>query len=158
MPKRDLGMNDNPLDAIEPLTLGTRLHEARKARGLTQQQVAERLGIARTTIVAIEKGRRRLKPGELIELASLLAQNVSEILQGVGRAPGFAEYQPPTNPYPLATSTWRSKPGSRGCSAKASSRGSCERIVWEPGRSSSALRKRTSLPPVEPSAAAGDRV
>ena len=112
MPKRDLGMNDNPLDAIEPLTLGTRFHEARKARGLTQQQVAERLGIARTTIVAIEKGRRRLKPGELIELASLLAQNVSEILQGVGRAPGFAEYQPPDEPLSaryidLAVEAWQ---------------------------------------------------
>jgi Zn-dependent peptidase ImmA (M78 family)/DNA-binding XRE family transcriptional regulator len=37
--------------------------------------------MARTTIVAIEKGERRLKPQELIELAALFGRHVSELLQ-----------------------------------------------------------------------------
>jgi Zn-dependent peptidase ImmA (M78 family)/DNA-binding XRE family transcriptional regulator len=57
---------------------------------LTQQQVAERLGMARTTLVAIEKGERRLKPQELMDLASLLGQSVSDLLQRGAPAEGFA--------------------------------------------------------------------
>ncbi len=74
-------MNENPLDRTELRALATRLREARESRGWTQQQVAERLGMARTTIVAIEKGERRLKPQELIELAALFGRSVSELLQ-----------------------------------------------------------------------------
>jgi DNA-binding XRE family transcriptional regulator len=55
-----------------------------------QQQVAERLRMARTTLVAIEKGERRLKPQELIDLASLLEQSVSDLLQRGAPAEGFA--------------------------------------------------------------------
>jgi len=58
-----------------------RLQEARKARGVTQQVVADRLGAARTTLVAIEKGERRVTPQELIELASIYGRTVSEFLQ-----------------------------------------------------------------------------
>ena len=41
---------------VEPRRLGRRLQEARVARGLTQQDLADSLGLARTTITAIEKG------------------------------------------------------------------------------------------------------
>jgi DNA-binding XRE family transcriptional regulator len=56
-------MSESPLEAIEPRALGARLKEVREARGMTQQAVADRLGVARTTLVAIEKGDRRLRPG-----------------------------------------------------------------------------------------------
>jgi Zn-dependent peptidase ImmA (M78 family)/transcriptional regulator with XRE-family HTH domain len=84
MPERD------PLDAIDPRALGSRLREVREARNLTQQRIAEQLGIARTTVVAIEKGERRLKPQELIDYASLLGQSVSDLLQRGAPAEGFA--------------------------------------------------------------------
>ncbi len=83
-------MNDNPLEGIDPRALGARLRETREARGLTQGQVAERLGMARTTMVAIEKGDRRLRPEELIELAALYGRQVSELLQRGAPAEGFA--------------------------------------------------------------------
>ena len=83
-------MSENPLDVMDPRALAARLREAREARGWTQQQVADRLGMARTTIVAIEKGERRLKPQELIELASLLGRSVSELLQRGAPPDGFA--------------------------------------------------------------------
>lgn len=76
-------------DLIEPRTLGTRLRDAREARGWTQRQVAEQLGMARTTVVAMEKGERRVNPEELVELASLLGRRVSELLQRGAPAEGL---------------------------------------------------------------------
>jgi Zn-dependent peptidase ImmA (M78 family)/DNA-binding XRE family transcriptional regulator len=84
-------MNQNDaLDSLEPRRLGSLLREAREARGWTQQQLAEQLGIARTTMVAIEKGERRLKPEELIAAANLLGKSVSELLQRSVPVEGFA--------------------------------------------------------------------
>jgi Zn-dependent peptidase ImmA (M78 family)/transcriptional regulator with XRE-family HTH domain len=59
---------------------GERLKNARKARGLTQEAVATKLGILRTTLVAIEKGERRVTPGELIEMATMYGRAVSEFV------------------------------------------------------------------------------
>lgn len=67
--------------SIDPRTLGMRLQEARKARQLTQQQAADMLGVARTTVVAIEKGERRLQPVELVRLADLYGREVSDLLR-----------------------------------------------------------------------------
>jgi Zn-dependent peptidase ImmA (M78 family)/DNA-binding XRE family transcriptional regulator len=61
--------------------LGQRLQEARSRRGLTQQDAAEHLDVARTTITAIEKGERRVRAGELIRLAELYTVPVSEIVR-----------------------------------------------------------------------------
>ncbi|MEZ4296158.1 MAG: XRE family transcriptional regulator [Polyangiaceae bacterium] len=66
---------------ISPAILGQRLQQARKASGYTQQQVAERLSVARTTIVAIEKGERQPRPDEVVALAALYRQSVSELLR-----------------------------------------------------------------------------
>lgn len=81
---------ENPLDSVEPRALGARLREARESRGWTQQQLSERLGMARTTIVAVEKGERRLRPKELVELAALLGRSISELLQRGTPEDGFA--------------------------------------------------------------------
>ncbi len=72
-----VSMEKHVLDEMDPRVLGARLQEARKARGLTQQAVADSLGIARTTLVAMEKGERRVLPDELISLASLYGRSVS---------------------------------------------------------------------------------
>jgi Zn-dependent peptidase ImmA (M78 family)/DNA-binding XRE family transcriptional regulator len=73
-------MESNILENIDPRVLGGRLQDARKARGITQQTVADEMEIARTTLVAIEKGERRLSPHELIRLASLYGRSVSEFV------------------------------------------------------------------------------
>lgn len=73
-------MEQHILDQLDPKVLGARLQEARKARGLTQQAVANELGVARTTLVAIEKGERRVLPQELIHLAELYGRPVSEFV------------------------------------------------------------------------------
>src|SRR5829696_4853818 len=69
------------LETIDPAVLGERLAEARRARRLTQQQVAEHLGVARTTIVAMEKGDRRPRPGELVALARFYGRSVGELVR-----------------------------------------------------------------------------
>jgi Zn-dependent peptidase ImmA (M78 family)/DNA-binding XRE family transcriptional regulator len=68
------------LQQLDPRMLGARLQDARKAANLTQQQVADELTVARTTIVAIEKGERRIAAGELISLAQLYRRPVSDFV------------------------------------------------------------------------------
>ena len=50
-------------DQIDPRVLGQSLQESRRATGLTQQTVADQMELARTTLVAIEKGERKITPG-----------------------------------------------------------------------------------------------
>ncbi len=80
----------NPLQTIDPRDLGARLRKSREARGWTQQRVADEIGMARTTVVAIEKGQRRLKPAELVRFAEIYAKKVSDFLQGTAPSEGFA--------------------------------------------------------------------
>ncbi len=58
-----------------------RLRAARRASRLTQQDVAERMGVARTTIVAIEKGDRAPRPGEIMSFARIYNLQVNELLR-----------------------------------------------------------------------------
>lgn len=58
-----------------------RLRRARDDRGLTQAEVAQELGIARTTVVAIESGERKLRPEEMVRLAELYGQRLDELLR-----------------------------------------------------------------------------
>src|SRR5262249_51892000 len=74
------GAVNKVLDQIDPRILVHRLQDARKAAGLTQQQVADALSVARTTVVAIEKGERRITPHELRTFASVSSRSVSELL------------------------------------------------------------------------------
>ncbi len=65
----------------DPRTVGLRLQEARKARSLTQQEVADHLGIARTTLVAIEKGERAVRPEEIVQLSEFFGRSLHELLR-----------------------------------------------------------------------------
>ena len=73
-------MQQHVLEAIDPRVLGRRLQEARRARGLTQQDVAESLSVARTTITALEKGDRRTRPDELIRMARIYGRPVGDFI------------------------------------------------------------------------------
>ena len=73
-------MLSNPLENIDPKTLGERLRRARRARALTQEQAADALGYARTTLVAIEKGERRVTSEELLRLVGHYGRSVAEVV------------------------------------------------------------------------------
>ena len=58
----------NPVNKLEPCELGRRLRIARASAQYTQEQAARHIGLARTTLVAIERGDRRVSPEELVSL------------------------------------------------------------------------------------------
>lgn len=61
--------------------LGERLRLARTAAGLTQEQAATQVGVARTTMVALERGDRQPRPEELTALAKLYGTSASALLR-----------------------------------------------------------------------------
>jgi Zn-dependent peptidase ImmA (M78 family)/transcriptional regulator with XRE-family HTH domain len=69
------------LDDIESRELGERLRSARSQAGLTQEQAASSLGLARTTLVAIEQGQRRARADELLEFSRLYGASVGHLLR-----------------------------------------------------------------------------
>lgn len=71
----------NP-ELVRPDVLGARLKTARSLARLTQVQVAEKIGIARTTLVAIELGKRQVAAAELRRFAELYSVAESELLSG----------------------------------------------------------------------------
>lgn len=84
-----MSMQATILEEIDPRVLGARLQDARRGAGLTQQAVADRMEMARTTIVAIEKGERRITPAELIRFAKLYLRQVSDLVGRRAPAEGF---------------------------------------------------------------------
>lgn len=73
------------MSATEPAlsnpNVAKRLRNARRDRGLTQEAVASELGLARTSLVALEKGQRGVRPEELVAMARLYGRQVDELLR-----------------------------------------------------------------------------
>lgn len=69
------------LEELDPSLVGQRLLDARKAVGLNQSVVAEKLGVSRPTYVNIEQGKRLPRHDEIKELAKLFRRKVSELLR-----------------------------------------------------------------------------
>jgi len=63
------------------------LVEARRARGLTQAQVADRLGKSQSFIAKVEGGERRLDVIEFIDLACALRVAPAELIDRLQPAP-----------------------------------------------------------------------
>ena len=72
--------------------VGQRIAKAREFLGLTQAVVAEKLGLARTTQVAIEQGRRPVSVAELYRYAEVLRRPLDYFL-GLG-VWGKADFRP----------------------------------------------------------------
>ena len=69
------------LDRLIPSDVSTRLRIAREAVGMTQAESARTIGVARTTLVAIEGGHRRIHMSELQELARLYGTSANALLR-----------------------------------------------------------------------------
>jgi transcriptional regulator with XRE-family HTH domain len=72
---------------------GARLHAAREAKGLSQAQVADKLGIAQQSYAAWERRHVALTPDRLAQVAALLGISIDELL---GYKPGPARPAGPT--------------------------------------------------------------
>ena len=66
-------------NAIPLPVLAERLRVARSGAAMTQDAAASALGMARTTLVAVEKGQRLVRPNELLALASLYGVSVGKL-------------------------------------------------------------------------------
>jgi Zn-dependent peptidase ImmA (M78 family)/DNA-binding XRE family transcriptional regulator len=82
-------MQPSTFEQLDPRILGSRLQDSRRAAGLTQQQVADAMEMARTTVVAIEKGERKTAPKELVDFAKLYRRQVSELVGSEEVTEGF---------------------------------------------------------------------
>ena len=71
----------NVLESRSPKDLGERLRAARSNAGLTQQKAADDLKLARTTLIAIEKGERRVRADEFREMVALYGISVNAFFQ-----------------------------------------------------------------------------
>jgi len=61
-------------------TIGKRLQNIRKRRGLTQQKLGEKIGLTREAIASYEAGRSHLMDTTLIDLSVILHVSVNDIL------------------------------------------------------------------------------
>lgn len=69
------------LEELSSRDVGERLRMARDDSSLTQAEVAAKIDIARTTLLAIEKGQRRIRPEELQRLCRLYNTSVNAVLR-----------------------------------------------------------------------------
>jgi transcriptional regulator with XRE-family HTH domain len=65
--------------------LGDRLRTLRETRALTQAELAERIGVARTSITNIEGGHQNLSVGRLFVLAMTLGVSVRIVFDPIER-------------------------------------------------------------------------
>lgn len=78
-------------------SVGARLRALRKSRGLTQQEAAERAGLARSTVHETEKGENPT------------LQTVIRLLRAYGRLPALESFIPEPEVSPMARLRERKK-------------------------------------------------
>lgn len=76
-PEQERGFADESTDQE---ALARRLREAREYLGLSQELVAEKLGIPRPAVSAIETGKRKVSSFELKRFALLYKRSVTSLL------------------------------------------------------------------------------
>ncbi|MFL6843957.1 MAG: helix-turn-helix domain-containing protein [Allosphingosinicella sp.] len=80
-PKKARGRSrERPADRLR-----RRLHEARRARGLRQSDLADRLGRPQSFVSNFERGVRRLEVSEFIEIAHLLGVDPAALVGELAR-------------------------------------------------------------------------
>lgn len=78
-----------------------KLKEMRERAGLTQQQLAEKIGVTQQTVWYYENGRREMKSSILIELSNALGCTVSDLL-GLNEVKGVVKQtRSPSHPMPV---------------------------------------------------------
>ena len=70
-----------PPERLSDVVIGERLRIARESAKFTQADAAKAIDVARTTLVAIEQGQRRVKTDELQKLAALYGTSANAILR-----------------------------------------------------------------------------
>lgn len=71
----------------EPAGCGSAIRAARRARGLTLRELAQRLGVSAATVSAVENGKTGISVARLQECARALGLTPAQILEGAVAAP-----------------------------------------------------------------------
>lgn len=74
------GMEQDVKVLVEELRIQVQLHEARKAAGLTQQEVAERMNVNRSYVSRLETNPENLKLGTLARYAQAVGMHLDVAL------------------------------------------------------------------------------
>lgn len=78
---------------LELKRLGARIQQRRKAHGLTQEDVADRMGCSLTYISKLENGKASCNLDRLFELSNLLQCDAADLLLGINT--GSSQYLDP---------------------------------------------------------------
>ena len=62
---------------------GKRVAEVRKSKGVTQQELAEQIGMSVVAIAYIETGKRWARPGTLNKIATNLKVDIADLFNGL---------------------------------------------------------------------------
>ncbi len=75
-------------DDISPAAaaIGARLARLRKERGMTQTELADRLGLVQSAVSSYERGALRLHGELIVELMAILDVTADELLGDIGKA------------------------------------------------------------------------
>jgi transcriptional regulator with XRE-family HTH domain len=73
-------MPDMPKDRILYSQLGSAIAKTRERKKMTQEQLAEKLGLSRTSITNIEQGRQHIQLHALYQLAECLDAEIFDLL------------------------------------------------------------------------------
>lgn len=71
---------------FDPLEFGKRLQRTRKAHGITQEELAERISVDRNHVTRMERGIRVCSIDLLVELATALEVSTDYLLMGASSA------------------------------------------------------------------------
>jgi Zn-dependent peptidase ImmA (M78 family)/DNA-binding XRE family transcriptional regulator len=74
-------MTSTHLDQMSPVEVGERLRIARENADITQADAAASIDVARTTLIAIEQGQRRVRLNELQKLSKLYGTTVNALVR-----------------------------------------------------------------------------
>ena len=69
----------------EPIyqAIGARIAMVRSALGLTQEDLAKKIGFERTSVVNIEAGRQRILLHTAAEIAAALGMTIKHLMKGI---------------------------------------------------------------------------
>lgn len=71
------------MKCLETLAFGKSVRARRERKGMSQEQLAERAGLHRTYVGAIERGERNVSLKNILRLARALGTRGSELLEGI---------------------------------------------------------------------------
>ena len=77
--------------------VGSRIRERRIMLGLTQQQLAEMIGVTYQQAHKYERGINRVSAGRLFEIARALSAPITYFYEGIGEGRAAADHAPSTD-------------------------------------------------------------